>query len=423
MEDIVKAELIAQVDRDRDMMIAFLSEFVRAKSPNPPGDTREAAACVTRFLEARGLDYRIVSPHAEMPNVIAAFDAGAPGRHLVLNGHIDVFPLPRSDGWTHDPWGGEVSDGKVWGVGSCDMKQGTASILFAYAYLHKMRDRLKGRLTLTAVSDEETFGPWGARYLMDHCPEIHGDCCFNAEPGAPTTVRIGEKAPMWLTFTVKTPGAHAAYTHKSESATKIAARLIAELEQIGDLPVDLPPQVAAALDAGSAEIDRVHLPGAADVMRKFTLNIGMFEGGSMVNMLPGQCRFDADIRLPFGMAKEPVYELIGRILKNYPEVTMEVVMDTAIPAWSSPDHEIVRYVQQNAKAVAGRDVLPITSLAGTDARLWRYAGIPAYSYGTTATNVAMPDEHVDIEEWMSVVKTHLLTIYDYMSTDGGAAGA
>ena len=415
MLDPIKTELLARVDRDRDVMITFLGEFVRAKSPNPPGDTREAAACITRFLEARGLDYKIVSPHPEMPNIIAAFDGGAPGRHLVLNGHMDVFPLPRLDGWTHDPWGGEVADGKVWGAGCCDMKQGTASILFAYAYLYELRDRLKGRLTLTAVSDEETFGPWGARHLMDHCPEVLGDCCLNAEPGAPTTVRIGEKAPMWLSFTVKTPGAHAAYTHKSESATKVAARLIEELEQIEDLPVDLPPEVAATLEAGRNEIDRIHLPGAADVMRKFSVNVGTFDGGSMVNMLPGYCKFELDIRLPFGMSCEPVYDLVHRILKNYPQVTMEVMMDTAVPAWSDPDHEIVGYVKANAKQVAGRDVLAITSLAGTDARLWRYKGIPAYSYGTTATNVAMPDEHVDIEEWMSVVKTHLLTIYDYLS--------
>src|SRR5579871_6222853 len=151
MREPVKAELIDRVDRDRDMMVEFLREFVRAKSPNPPGDTRQAAACVTRFLDERGLLYKIVSPHKEMPNIIAAFDCGAPGRHLVLNGHMDVFPLPRLDGWSHDPWGGAVADGKVWGAGSCDMKQGTASILFAYAYLHELRESLKGRLTLTAV--------------------------------------------------------------------------------------------------------------------------------------------------------------------------------------------------------------------------------------------------------------------------------
>ena len=68
--------------------------------------------------------------------------------------------------------------------------------------MYRVRDHLKGRLTLRAVSDEETFGPWGARYLMEHHPEVHGDCLLNGEPSSPLTIRFGEKGPLWLKFTV-----------------------------------------------------------------------------------------------------------------------------------------------------------------------------------------------------------------------------
>ena len=88
-----KQALLDQVDKDRDMLIEFLCRFIRAKSPNPPGDTREAAAHVTAFLDARGLEYRIIEAHPEMPNIVAAYDCGSPGKHLVLNGHMDVFPV------------------------------------------------------------------------------------------------------------------------------------------------------------------------------------------------------------------------------------------------------------------------------------------------------------------------------------------
>ena len=118
---------------------------------------------------------------------------------------------------------------------SSAMACGTTTSIFTYAYLHRLKDRLKGKLTLTCVSDEETFGPWGARYLMEHHPEVHGDCCLNGEPGSPYTVRFGEKGPLWLKFTVKTPGAHGAYTHASPSATKVAARLVGDLEAITEL--------------------------------------------------------------------------------------------------------------------------------------------------------------------------------------------
>jgi len=96
------------------------------------------------------------------------------------------------------------------------MKCGTTASIFTFLYLHELREELYGRLTLSAVSDEETFGPWGARYLSEHHPEVFGDCCLNGEPSSPWTLRFGEKGPLWLEFTVRTRGAHGAYTHLSK---------------------------------------------------------------------------------------------------------------------------------------------------------------------------------------------------------------
>ena len=86
-----------------------------------------------------------------MPNIVAAFDGGAPGRHLVLNGHIDVFAVEDESRWTHGAWSAALVDGKIYGRGVADMKAGTAASIFAYGYLHRVRDQLKSRLTLTAV--------------------------------------------------------------------------------------------------------------------------------------------------------------------------------------------------------------------------------------------------------------------------------
>ena len=102
----VKKQLAKWIDDDRDKIIGFLCDFVRAKSPNPPGDTTLAAAHVTRFLEANGLPFRVIAPQATMPNVVGSFDTGKPGHHLVLNGHMDVFPADaQAEGWTQDPVG------------------------------------------------------------------------------------------------------------------------------------------------------------------------------------------------------------------------------------------------------------------------------------------------------------------------------
>ena len=111
----------------------------------------------------------------------------------LLNGHIDVFPASDAARWKHgDAWSGTIDDGMLYGRGVADMKCGTTASLITYALLHKHRDRLKGRLTLTCVSDEETGGRWGAGYLFAHHPEyVRGDCCLNGEPSSAHTVRWG----------------------------------------------------------------------------------------------------------------------------------------------------------------------------------------------------------------------------------------
>ena len=78
---------------------------------------------------------------------------------------------------------------------------------------------------------------------------------------------------------------------------------------------------------------------------------------------------------------------------------------------------MVRLIRRNAREVCGLEVRPIPSLAGTDARLWRQRRIAAFTYGTTATNVAMADEHTDIAEWMGVIKIQALSSLDYLMGD------
>ena len=278
------------IEEERPQLIEFLQGFVRAKSPNPPGDTRAAAQVITDYLSRAGLPYRVIAPQETMPNIVGSFEGGSPGRHLVLNGHIDCFPVGEGHGWTQDPWGGAIVDGKLYGRGAADMKTGTTASIMTYRLLHRIKDRLKGRLTLTAVSDEETFGPWGARYLLEHHPEVHGDCLLNGEPGSPYSIRFGEKGPLWLEFTVRTPGAHGAYTHYSKSATKLAMQLARDLEAVTEIKPEISDNIRAALEQGHATMEKAMGAGAAAAVSAVTLNVGTIRGGLKVNMVASEVR-------------------------------------------------------------------------------------------------------------------------------------
>src|SRR5215203_4192686 len=132
---VTKQDILGWIERDREQIIEFLRGFVRAKSPNPPGDTTEAVGYITRFLDAEKLPWHFVAPQPTMANVVGTFEGGGPGGHLVLNGHIDVFPVDESEPWTHDAWSGDLADGKIWGRGVVDMKAGTSASIFTYRYL------------------------------------------------------------------------------------------------------------------------------------------------------------------------------------------------------------------------------------------------------------------------------------------------
>jgi succinyl-diaminopimelate desuccinylase len=412
-----KGELLQRIERDREVLLDFFRRFVRCPSPNPPGDTRQAAAHIRHFLAGHGADCRVIAPNEIMPNIVATFEGGKPGRHLALNGHIDVFPVGDGVGWTHDPWGGELVGGRIYGRGACDMKCGTTAAIFTFLYLRELRAELHGRLTLSAVSDEETFGPYGARYLSEHHPEVFGDSCLSGEPSSPWTLSFGEKGPLWLEFTVRTRGAHGAYTHASKSATAIAAKIIGELEILEAIPPPEASNLAAALDEAAPAIDRAQGEGAARITRRVTVNPGVVQGGLKVNMVASECRFEVDIRIPNGLDAPRILAEIDRIVASYPEASYRQVLYNP-PSWCAPDTEIAQLVRANAREVAGIDPTPVISLGGTDTRLWRYKDIPAIVYGPSPIGMGSVDEHVTVEEFFHVVKCHVLSAYDYMSRAG-----
>lgn len=151
-----KIEILNSIENIKHEIISFLQEFIQAASPNPPGDTTAAAKVISELLEKYEMPFRWVSPQKTMPNIIGSINGVTPGRHLVLNGHIDVFPVSE-EGWITPPWSGEIIEDKIYGRGSTDMKCGTSASIWTYIILNKFKTEFSGKLTLTCVSDEETL--------------------------------------------------------------------------------------------------------------------------------------------------------------------------------------------------------------------------------------------------------------------------
>jgi succinyl-diaminopimelate desuccinylase len=121
-----------------------------------------------------------------------------------------------------------------------------------------------------------------------------------------------------------------------------------------------------------------------------------------------------DIRLPVGITKEEVMAEVKKILSRYPQAKVSEINHNP-PSWCDPDHEMVDILRANVRNLKGFEPKPVISLGATDTRLWRFRNIPAYVYGPAPTGMGSYDEHVEVEVFFHIVRTHVLSAFDYLS--------
>lgn len=408
-------KLQSKLRNKRDDVISLCSELVRRPSENPPGDTTRVAEFITSYLDQHGIRYDIIAPQATMPNIVATIHGSNPGRHLVLNGHLDIFPAGDRSLWSDHPYSGNIWDDKLFGRGVADMKAGDASLIMTLLLLDDLRSNWNGTLTLTLVSDEETFGPWGAAYLLDNYPRLHGDCVLNAEPSSPGIVRFGERGLLWLEIETQTKGGHGGYSHLSANAIQLTAKVIAELdEEMSRIEVNIPSEVLAQIEAGRAQYDSQLGENSTDVLYRVTLNIGRIEGGTKVNMIADSCRTEIDIRFPIGFSTDEALKRVETVLKRYGRASSRVI-NRGEPNFTDPNFEFIKIVSKNVEAVRGTKPILGIGLAGNDCRLWRQRGVPCVTYGPKPYNMGAADEYVTVDDLISVAWVHALSAFGYLS--------
>ena len=155
-----------------DEIAGWALRLVGAPSPNPPLDTRAMAEEAAVIIRAEIPEAELSLHHAgeQVFNVVARVRGSGPGRRVVLNGHLDTCPLGDLSRWTRDPTG-EIDGGRLYGRGAADMKDGIAASIAALA---RQRGAWSGEAVLTLAGDEESMGPLGTSWLLDHVPHARG---------------------------------------------------------------------------------------------------------------------------------------------------------------------------------------------------------------------------------------------------------
>lgn len=376
----------------------LLSGLIRIDTTNPPGNETAAAQFIATSLRQEGLAPEVLESGPGRGNVFCRIPA--PGSDdLTLLSHLDV--VGAGEGWEHDPFGGELIDGFVWGRGAIDCKGLTAMELMVTKLVVRLDWKLKRGLTFGATADEESGGKYGAGWLVDNRPDLITPYVINEGGGIELQIgdrryypcQTGEKGGLRLQLTVRGTGGHAARPTPSNPIL-LMGRVLTELAAL-ELPVRITDTVRQFLAGIGVTADGPYPPGTEQDIRamiKDTISPTILRAGERINVIPPEASLSIDARLLPGSDPRKLIEEIRARLASIPGV--EIVEMNSAPGVEAPCESPLFDCIADAVANAdpGATVVPYLSVGGTDAKHLSRLGARVYGFMPIRQDDTVPVE-------------------------------
>ena len=427
MGDTVQRQVIEAVQGRRQRYIQFLRQMVAFDSTTIRhgfdgnekaiqewlGGVLDDMGFQTRFFEPDNdkiggyPDFSVGHSYRDRPNLVGTLAGRGGGRSLILNGHVDTMTPGDREKWTHDPFGAEIEDDTMYGLGVCDMKGGLAAAICAVDVLQQLDIPLDGDVIVESVVDEEGGGNGTLACVVEG---IRADAAIVAEPTR-LHVQPGTRGVMLLSIEVTGRAAHACLKWSGVNAIEKTMRIIDDLR----------------------ELERLWLARRRHPLYPSpTITVGQIMGGVAGSAVPGECTINVDVKyLPLeiddrgigaantGDAIQEVVETqIQRTcqgdawLKDHPPRVTRY--QHCSPYLLDPEHELVHTVHGAAQAVLGSAQVSGFP-AGCDARhFYNIAGIPAVVFGPGDLQFAHSiDEHISVTDYVRAIQVFALTILNW----------
>jgi succinyl-diaminopimelate desuccinylase len=402
-------KLDAWIDAHFDQEVRFLQELVRVPTDTPPGDNAPHAERTAELLQAFGFEAeKHPVPLAEVQahglesitNLVVRRRYGE-GRTIALNAHGDV--VPPGEGWTHDPYGGEIDGGKLYGRASAVSKSDFATFTFAVRALESLHAKLNGAVELHFTYDEEFGGELGPGWLLASKitkPDLMIAAGFSYE------VITAHNGCLQLEVTVHGKMAHAAIPASGVDALQGAVHILNALYAQNDLYRQVTSKVAGITHP--------------------YLNVGRIEGGTNTNVVPGKVVLKLDRRMipeeDPAQVEATIRQVIGDAAGKTPGIRVEIKRLLLAHSMQplAGNQPLVEAIQKHGQAVFGEPIPAKGTPLYTDVRLYAKAGVPGVIYGAGPRTVLeshakRADERVDLEDLRRATKVIARSLRDLLA--------
>jgi succinyl-diaminopimelate desuccinylase len=411
-------QLDAWIDAHFDEEVKFLQELIRVPTDTPPGNNAPHAERTAELLAGMGLKAeKHAVPEAavkaaglqSITNLILRRRYAEGGKTIALNAHGDV--VPPGEGWTHDPYGGEIDNGRIYGRAAAVSKCDIASFTYAIRALESLGAPLKGGVELHVTYDEEFGGEVGPGWLLDQGltkPDLMIAAGFSYQ------VVVAHNGCLQLEVTVHGDMSHAAIPDSGTDALQGATHILNALYRLN--------------------ADYLQVRSSVDGITHPYLNVGLIQGGTNTNVIPGKVVLKLDRRM---IPEEDPAEV---------EASLRRTIEQAAASFNPPrggkairvevkrlllcramqplpgNAPLVQAIQKHGQEVFGEPIPALGTPLYTDVRLYVERGIPGVIYGAgprtvRESNAKRADEHLVLDDLRRATKVIARTLLDLLKSN------
>ncbi len=417
-----------------DEALECFRNLLRFDTTNPPGNEREACEYLGAILRKERVGCEILESAPDRANLVCRLPGDGSLPPLLLNAHLDVVPVERAY-WTHDPFGGVVEDGFVWGRGALDMKHMAAMSLMTVLLLGRHRAALKRDLIFAAVADEEAGGEYGSGWLVEHHPEkVRAEYGLGEIGGFSRIVngkhfypvQIAEKGICWFRLKARGAPGHGSLPNWEGAVGKIgkaayrlgsrrlpfhrtsqAAVFVETMAEHQSFPKGLLLRQVLNPRLSPLILDKV-IPdkGLARMLYAIfhnTANPTVIRGGDKVNVLPSEATLEVDGRVLPGQTEEDFLREVAAVIGKDCEFE---VLEFKPAVSADPDDPILGYMNEVLRRHDPSAVVIPNMVPGfTDAKHYSRLGIRCFGFSPVRLPEGFPyvelmhghDERIPVE--------------------------